>query len=209
VDDDSAELVLTGPEAKAVARRYEPWFWGSLALIAATLVSGWLLWHRSLDQLTFLGVGVSALVLAGLIWRTGTFAFSYEESSEDATFRSRRSPVPRGIAVPVLAAAGIFMILAATTTGIGSALAPVAADGIIVWSFGQATWGLLLTIIWVGFGIAALFSRDDRAVGKSLLALYAVALPVNYALIRFTGWGRQEWNSFLQPFRDMWRLVGG
>ena len=209
VDDDSAELVLTGPEAKAAARRYLPWLWGAFALIAAALVSGWLLWHRSPKQLTFLGIGVSALVLAGQIWRTGTIAFSYEEFGEDVTFRSRRSPVPRGIAVPMLAAAGIFMILAATTTGIGSALAPVVAGGIVVSNFGQATWGLLLTIFWVGCGIAALFSRDDRAVGVFLIAFYAVTLAVNYVLIRFTGWGHQEWNSFLQPFRDMWRLVGG
>jgi hypothetical protein len=179
------------------------------AFTAAALVSGWLLWHRSLEQLTFLSLGVTALVLAGLIWRTGTLAFSYEESGEDVTFRSRPSPVPRGIAVPVLAVAGIFMILAATTTGIGSALAPVATGGIVVWTFGQATWGLLLTIIWVGFAIAALFSRESRTTGWILIALYAVALSGSYVLIRFTGWDRQEWNSFLQPFRDMWHLVGG
>jgi hypothetical protein len=210
-DDDSAELVLTGPEAKAAWRRVRPWFWGFFALTAAALVSGWLLWHRSREQLTFLGGGVSALVLAGFIWRTGAFAFSYEGSGEDVTFRARRSPVPPGCVTPVLAAAGIFMILAATTTGIGSALAPVAAGGIVMWNFGQATWGLLLTIIWVGVGVAALFSHDgdDRAGGGCLLALFTVALLGNFLIARFTGWGRQEWNSYIQPFRDMWHLVGG
>jgi hypothetical protein len=101
------------------------------------------------------------------------------------------------------------MILAATTTGIGSALAPVAGGGVIVWNFGKATWGIFLTIIWVGIAIAALFSRDGRAAGGFLLALYAILWSVFYVLVRFTGWGRQEWNSFLQPFRDMWRLLGG
>jgi hypothetical protein len=211
VDDDSAELVLTGPEAKTAWRRERPWFWGSFALIAAALPSGWLLWHRSLKQLTFLEIGVAALVVAGDIWRTGTIGFSYLTSGEDATFRSRRSPVPRGIAVPALAAAGIFMILAATTTGIGSALAPIATGGIVVWDFGKAAWPLLLTIIIVGFAITALFSRDgdDRADGGCLLALITVVLLGNFLLARFTGWGHQEWNSYVQPFRDMWHLVGG
>jgi hypothetical protein len=207
-DDDSAELVLTGPEAKAAGRRYLPWACAGFALIAAALISGWLLWHRSQEQLTFLGIGVAALWIAALIWRAGIFAFSYE-GGEDATFRSRRSPVPRGIAVPTLTAAGIFMILAATTTGIGSALAPVAGGGIVVWHFGQATWGLLLAIIWVGIGVAALFSRDGRVAGVFILAVYAVGWSVFYVLVRFTGWGRQEWNSYLQPFRDIWHLVGG
>jgi hypothetical protein len=209
-DNDPTELVLTGAKAKTAARQYLPWFLVSFTLITATLISGWLLWHRSPQQLTFLGIGVAALIVAGLIWHTGIFSLSYEKSSDDATFTSSRSPVPPGIAVPVLAASGIFMILAATSTGIGSALTPVAAGGIVVWQFGQAAWGLLVTIIIVGFAIAALFSRDDRAIGGCVLAFFALALLVSYVLVRFTGTlGRQEWDSFVQPFRDIWRLVGG
>jgi hypothetical protein len=67
----------------------------------------------------------------------------------------------------------------------------------------------LLAIIWVGIGVAALFSRDGRVAGVFILAVYAVGWSVFYVLVRFTGWGRQEWNSYLQPFRDIWHLVGG
>jgi hypothetical protein len=116
--------------------------------------------------------------------------------------------VLRGIAIPVLAAAGIFMILAATSTGIGSALAPVAAGGFVVWDFGTATWGLLIPIIiWIGVGLYVLFSRDNRAAGGCVFAVLTAVLAFNSAILATDP---QMWNFFvLQPFHDMWRLVGG
>jgi hypothetical protein len=208
-DTDSSESVLTGPEAKAAARLYMPWFWSGLALAAVTLISGWLLWHRSAEQLSFLGIGYSALYLAALVWCTRTIGFSYWTSNTEVNFRRFPSPVPRGIATPVLAAAGLCFILAATPTGIGSAFSPAAAASIVVWQFGQATWEALLTIAFLGIVIAALFSREVRAGAGCLLAILAVFLVVGYVVARYTGMLHQDWNTFLKPFRDMWHLLGG
>jgi hypothetical protein len=193
-DDDD----LTGPEVKNLYRRDRLWLVGLLAVMAAVLVSGWLLWHFSVERLGFLAAGVAALGTAGHMWRTGASWLSYEEG-----------PAPSFIAIPALMAFGIFMTLAATPTAIGSALIPVAAGGEVVSQFGQAAWGVLGTMLLVGVLIAGLFSRDGRGASGCLLVVVAVVAFANFAMIRFTGSaGRGMWNSYLQPFRDMWHLVG-
>jgi hypothetical protein len=205
---DSEELVLTGAEATAAWRPYRTWFLVWFALAAATILGGWLLWHRSAMQLTFLGIGVFALFVAAQIWHFGVIGFEYSKSGADVTFTRRFSPVRREIATPVLAVAGICLILAAAFTTISAGLSPVVTAGTVVLDFGQATWSILLTIFFLGAAIAGLFSREDREGSGCLLALMIAVALVNYLLIRFTGWGRQEWDSFVQPFSDMWHLLG-
>jgi hypothetical protein len=137
-DTDSREVVLRGQEARLAWRRYIPWFWACLVVVGVPLLAGWILWHLSTTQLTFLAIGCAALFMAALIWHFGTIGFAYENVGGETTFTRRLSPLPRKIATPVLAAAGIFFILAGSRTKIGSALSPAAWDGYTVWQFGQA-----------------------------------------------------------------------
>jgi hypothetical protein len=207
-DTDSEELVLTGAEAEAAWRPYRTWFLAGFALAAATILGGWLLWHRSTMQLTFLSIGVFALFAAAQIWHFGVIGFQYSKSGTDVTFTRHFSPVPREIATPVLAVAGLCLILAAAFTTISADLSPVVTAGTVVLDFGEATWNILLTIFLLGAAIAGLFSREDREGSGCFLVLMITVAVVNYLLIRFTGWGRHEWDSFVQPFSDMWHLLG-
>ncbi|MFY9848882.1 MAG: hypothetical protein WAK83_15025 [Trebonia sp.] len=208
-DADSREVVLRGQEARLAWRRYIPWFWAGLVVVGVPLLAGWILWHLSTTQLTFLAIGFAALFMAALIWHFGTIGFAYENVGGETTFTRRLSPFPRQIATPALAAAGIFFILAGSRTKIGSALSPAAWDGYTVWQFGQVAGELAFTMVFLGIVIAGLFSRKDRKSSGCLLALLAGSLVAVYVMARITGNLHQEWNLVVGPFRDMWHVLSG
>jgi hypothetical protein len=46
---------------------------------ALLLLGGGAAWHLTLEQLTFMSIGVSCLFLAWIVWRHGIIGYSYTE----------------------------------------------------------------------------------------------------------------------------------
>jgi hypothetical protein len=125
-DGDQDEFELTGEAATAQWRRVRVDFYGAFILAGAVVVLSLFLWHRTLDQLTWIGLGASAVIIGVLIWRHDLVSYSYPGTdSREVTFTGKRPPVPRELATPVLLLAGILLILAGTSTGPGRVLATV------------------------------------------------------------------------------------
>ena len=121
------EFKLTGDEATARWRQVRGLFYVELSAAIAVLLASWLLWHRTPAQLGRIGLGLSLVNLAALIWKHNLLAFSYYRSSDsggtEVTFVGKPPPVPRKLAIPVLIAAGGLLVLAGTSTGLGYRLA--------------------------------------------------------------------------------------
>jgi hypothetical protein len=127
-DDEQGEFEVTGDEATARWRAVRLQFYGGFAAAGAGLLASWLWWHRSLDQLAWIGLGLGAASLAVLIWKHDLIGFSYTKTGgpePKVTFAGKRPPVPRELATPALLLAAAALLLAGTSTGIGRRLASV------------------------------------------------------------------------------------
>lgn len=194
--------------------------------VVAVLPMGWVVWHRSAKQLAFLGAGVSALCLSSLVWRHGLLPFAWDPGERGQRLSAARAKrgVPEGwtvsavvlvasllpppIVASVVALVGLGLILAATSTGVGSTLAPAATSAYVVLDFiGALSW-VLPSLLWLGVSIGLLFYRPGRLAG--VLGLGAVAFVT---LIGFMWWSTPgmahdifDYRVF-GPFREMWRLL--
>jgi hypothetical protein len=124
--EDKDELKLVGDVARAQWRRMRFELYGTAVIGVIVLALSAFVWHRTLDQLFWIGFGVVVLGLAVRIWRHNLMAYSHSKTSgEEPTFTGKRPWVPRRLAVPVLLLAGILLILAGTPTGPGRVLASI------------------------------------------------------------------------------------
>jgi hypothetical protein len=149
-DDDQGELdEVTGASAKARWRDVRLLFFAGLVIYSAVLLISWLLWHRTPSQLTWIGCGLVAFDIAVLVWKHGLVGFSYSQEGSESVFESKRSPVPRELATPVLVLAGILFFLAGTSTHPGRWLASI-------FSWLQTIFGGLQTLSDAGQNVIAL-----------------------------------------------------
>jgi len=199
---------LTGPAAHLAARRFR-WVWVGAAAGVVVILAGWLVWHRSLEQLTFLGMGVAALIGAGMVARDGVIGVFTSTIGGKETVELQESPLPRQVLAPALVVAGLGLIVAATSTGLGSVLAAVAHVALVIGHFVEAAWTVLLMLgITIG-ALVMLRSRRDRAAGFFWLGILAASVVLNYGLYRLAPRTFQSsWDSFFAPFREVWRLLG-
>ncbi len=208
--DPPGTSTLTGQGARTAVRPYGRWL--LITVLASVLagVIGWLVWHRSIDQLIYLACGVFLLGYASLVWRYGVIAFAYSRQGEEATFQKVASPLPRWIVAPVVAVVALVLILTATSTGVGSILTSVVGVGLTVVHFGKVAVPLLIDVVLLVGAIAALSSRKARAGGLVLLGFFALAGLLTFILYRFVpGYPKYFDEEFFRPLREMWKLLGG
>jgi hypothetical protein len=79
-EGEKDEFELTGDEATARWHQVRGLFNIEFVVLAAVLLASWLLWHRTLAQLGWMSLGVSALGLAASIWKHDLLAFSYNKA---------------------------------------------------------------------------------------------------------------------------------
>jgi hypothetical protein len=138
-------------------------FNGVFVVAGALLLVSLFLWHRTVDQLGWIGLGVSALSMAVLIWTDNLVGYSYPGTEgPEVTFTGKRPFVPRELVSPVLLVAGILLVLAGTSTGPGRVLATVFGVVRTLYEAGKSALGLLLlplaiAIIVVLVGVPLLF----------------------------------------------------
>src|SRR5689334_20670082 len=85
------EFELSGDAARAQWRRVRFDFWATLAVSGVGLLLSWLVWHRTLDQLGWIALGLGALGIAVLLWRHNLMGYSYTtESGSEPTFTGKR-----------------------------------------------------------------------------------------------------------------------
>jgi hypothetical protein len=210
-ESSGSVLVLKGEAAKAANRKTRPWFLAYLVLVVGSVWGG-AGWNASEAQTAYLAFGTSFLWLAALVWRRGIIAIWYERFGDDITYRELRSPVRRAIATPILIAAALVLDLAATPTGIGSAMAPFASAGMVIWKFVPAALSLGLYLALVVLLFVGLFRREQ--FGNTGCALALITVPtIVVAVIALLNGGLHHLlgllESYYAPLIDMWHLVTG
>ena len=195
---------LTGSAAKQAERRFR-WLWVGAAADLVVLATAWLAWHATYDQLTFLGLGMAALLSAALVARDGAIGVSFFRSGRSETVTVKPAPLPRVLLAPLLGAAGVGLILAATATRVGSMLAVVAHIALTAWSAAQAAWSLFLMLGLAVSAVVALRSRENRVAGVVWLGLLVLVNGGAYLIA--PEWFRSTWSTFLEPFREIWGLM--
>jgi len=199
---------LTGPAAHLAARRFR-WVWAAVAVEAVVVLAGWLVWRRSLEQMTFLSMGVTALIGAGMVAKDGVIGVFTSTIGGKETVTLEESPLPRQVLAPALALVGLGLIVAATSTRLGSVLSGVARVTLVIWHFGEAAWTVLLMLAISVGALVMLRSRRDRAAGFVWLGILAVGVLINYGMYRLApDTFHSSWDSFFAPFREVWRLLG-
>jgi len=226
-DGDQDEFKLTGEAATAQWRRVRFDLYATFVAAGVLVVLSLFLWHRTPDQLTWIGFGATALCLAVLIWRHNLVRWSYPGTDgPEPTFTAKRPPVPRALAAPVLLVAGILLVLAGTSTGPGRVLATI--FGVIktlydaglnvvklVWTpigIGVIVFLAAIPLYVIGWGVYFLigfvfrgFRRDpDGGTGIKILsgglALLALEAFIAYDIARHRDLMMNEW---LAPFRTI------
>jgi hypothetical protein len=93
-DGDQDEFMLTGGEATEQWRRVRFEFYATFVAVGVLVVLSLFLWHRTVDQLTWIGLGGSALSLGVLIWRHNLVSWSYTGTAgPEVTFTGKRPQV--------------------------------------------------------------------------------------------------------------------
>ena len=185
----------------------------ALIVIASLVVTGmiigaWVWANLSMEQVSFLGMGSSALFGAWLVWRYGIIAFSYTKFGDTAETNIKEAPLPRVLLAPALALAGIALVLAGTPTGLGEALfGPVRAT-YLLYQFGEQAWGLLLGTLLLGSVIVLLLVSLIRLDGELFAAGIFVSVFFGFFALCIYGlyrWQpdhyRDAWDDYMEPFR--------
>jgi hypothetical protein len=170
---DQDEFEVAGAAAKAHWREVRPLFAAAAVITCVVLLLSWLLWHRTLVQLGWIGLSCSSFTLAAMVWRYNLLGFSYDKSSGPgggrSSFTGKRPPVPRELAAPALVLGGIVLFVAGTETGVGRWLSSAlekaktlhdAGAGVV--GFIVLPIGVLVLLVVVGAGIALLGSGIFR-----------------------------------------------
>ena len=190
-----------------------------LVLLAAVLIVGaGIAWRLTVEQITFLCIGVSCLAFAWMVWRHGIIGYSHSEGFDPETGETgppattvTRSPLPRSVLAPLLVAAAIVFLLAGTRTGLGSALYGPAHGAVWAWELAGGLWDVVLTaafgVVLVGLVGYGVIRRDGASLiaGAGLLAFAALANAIFY-LVDERLW-RQQWHDYLAPLRTLVELV--
>lgn len=197
---------ITGRAAKLAARQFR-WVWVAAAIEAAVLAIAWLVFHDSYEQVTFLGLGMGAWVIAGLVLRHGAIGFSFSTFGGKTKLSIRPSPIPRTVLAPILALAGAWLVIASTPTRLGAFMASPARLSLAVFKAGQAVLYIFPTVAVTAAAVWALTSRKYRLYGIAWLALLALVNGGAYLLA--PAWFRAAWSSYLQPYIDLVNLLRG
>ena len=208
--DAPGTSTLTGPVARTAARPYGRWLLITLLASVVAGVIGWLVSHRSIEQLIYLAFGIQMLGLAIFVWRYRLIGVGYSEEGEKDTLRLVASPLPRWIVAPMLAIVALVLILSATSSGVGSVLMSVVRGGFTVFMFGKVAVPLLIDVALFVGAIAMLSSREARAGGLFLLGVFAFLGLWIFILYRFApGYPKLFDEEVFRPLREMWKLLGG
>jgi hypothetical protein len=172
--------------------------------------------HESVDELSFLVVGVQCLALACIIWRYPTIASQVDESVGSPAVSVRRAFAAmmtwrwsRPVLTPILLAGGVMLLVAGTPTGIGHALHWPAHAAVATWNYVYASWQLLVCIwswlVVLGALVVGAVRREHRvACLVGLVALPLFAALANYV---FYSYYRElflsEWTEVLAPLRSL------
>jgi hypothetical protein len=226
-DSDQEEFKLTGEAATAQWRRVRRHFYAAFVVAGALLLVSLFLWHRTVDQLGWIGLGLSALSMAVLIWTDNLVGYSYPGTEgPEATFTGKRPLAPRELASPVLFVAGILLVLAGSSTGPGRALATVFSVIRTLYEAGKSALGLLLIplaiviiavlvgvpLLFVGWGIYFLimfvlrgFRPDpENGTGVKFLAIGLVVLAFESFITYEVVQNRDlMMNEIFDPFRTI------
>jgi hypothetical protein len=225
-DEDQGEFEVTGDEATARWRQVRLQFYLGFAIILIGVLAG-VLWHRSLEQMTWIGLGLGAGSLALLVWKHNLIGFSYNKSGDEVTFTARRPPVPREVAAPALLIAAILLLLAGTSTGFGRLLASFFGVLKTLYDAGGSVVGLIISPIvlvimlvfaaiglaFVSMGVFYFFRfvvrgfQPDPEEGAGLarlfmgIAIVAVMALVVYSIVHYSDYYADE---IFGPLRTVW-----
>ena len=112
--------------------------------------------HQPGERISFACFSVAAVGWAWLVWRFGLIGYSFWKTSDSATGASREEvktvecPLPRGLAVAMLALAAVVLAVAATPTGIGTVVAVPVRATIAAGTFVNSSWQLLANVLALG-----------------------------------------------------------
>jgi hypothetical protein len=225
-DDDQGQFEVTGDEATARWREVRLQFYLGFAIILIGLLAG-VLWHRSLEQMTWIGFGLGAGSLALLVWKHDLIGFSYNKSGDEVSFTARRLPVRREVAAPALLIAAVLLLLAGTSTGFGRLLASFFGVLKTLYDAGGSVVGLIIspvvlvimlvfaaTGLWfVGRGVFYVLRfivrgfQPDPVEGLGLdsllfgIIIVAVMALVGYSVVHYSDYYTDE---ILGPLRTVW-----
>ena len=168
-DDDQDEFEVTGYEATARWRQVRLTFYTGLTVTGVGLLASWRLWHRSPEQLTWIGFSLGAGSLALLVWKHDLIGFSYNKSGggePEETFRAKRLPVRREVAAPMLLIAAVLLFLAGTSTGFGRRLASILGVLQTLYDAGESAGAVALAPLTIPLFIIILLIMAAFGVGS-------------------------------------------
>lgn len=200
-------------------------------LAGAAVFTGGLIWHRTADQLEFLGAALGAISIAVSIWRHDVVWVKYRRAKDPSGHEVAgivivfHSPVPKEIAAPVLILAAVPFVLAATSTGIGTAFASILGAPLTVLDAKDLALGILpgigivavmlvvlAVIIWTtgraAYNLGTLAARrprprpgPDAALFFGGLAVLGVVMLAVYLIFRYH---HVVFGAAVAPFRAIW-----
>lgn len=184
-------------------------------LVFALVLIGGAAWHRTEDQLAFLGVGTGCLIMAWVVWRYRIIGYSSGEGVDPETGEKRlttvtRSPLPREVLSPLLLVAALVFLMGATVSEVESLLSGPAHVAVWGKDLYEIAKDLLIWVVVIGGAVGALVcgvvrrDREQLALGGCLGALVMFAVAVNFFvyLIDEDAW-RDIWNAYLAPLRTV------
>ena len=170
------------------------------------------MWHQSDKQLAYIVLGVTGLTRSGLVWRYGVDRVrpAWDQDAAAAflvwpfLWIARR--LPRSIVASAFALAGLTLIFATTSTGVGSVLLAIVHDGVrvVAVAYFALQWlGVVaFGVVFVTVLYAALFVREREVRTGSLIIVGIVAV---LAVIYYFTVYRPDPTAFrVTPFHDWW-----
>jgi hypothetical protein len=188
--------------------------WPVLVSGVALSVFAWVRWHLSTEQLSFLLIGLGCLLIAWMAWKHGVIGYSYSRQSVEhgASIEEvsiKEAPRPRGVLAALLIGGGLMFILAGSPLQIARVFRVPAHAAVVLWQFGNATWNLVIGLVFVGgpivmVGVSAM-RRDHEDLGLWVfVTLFVVAFlgGANYLFYRLAPEDfAKSWREFTSPFR--------
>jgi hypothetical protein len=188
--------------------RFEAWFVVAMLVVGFDVIA-WVSWDLKTEQVMFLGIGSTALLFSGIVWRYGIIGYYHREGfGEPPVTEVAEAPLPRELLAPLLILIGIGFVLAGTPTGVGHALGSSAHAAVMLYQFGKEAYETVVAAtVWAAIlaGYVVCIVRRDRElfVGMVVMtALLGLVGGIFFLSYRSSPDAYQRmWDDYLEPFR--------